>query len=74
MPFHHDNTVVYNWGDDWDEDMPTNAAEFMQWLQSKIDLVPAEVRHAAKIEIDAEASYEDSALLRLIVYYPKNVD
>jgi hypothetical protein len=63
------DVVVYEWSAD--DDMPDNADEFLAWILAKIDLVPPQFRHAAKIDFDAEDDY-GLAMLRMRVYYPKS--
>lgn len=58
---------------DWDDDegrIPTDANEFIAWLQSKIALVPP--GRKAKIKIDSESGYDGCHTLKLEVYYDKS--
>ena len=72
MPFYRDNVIVWKYDPcDDDDEKPRGAAEFMAWLQSKIDKVPADFRHAAEIDVKAEDEY-GVPLLTLMVYFPKS--
>ena len=61
--------VVFKSTSFWD--LPTKASEFMAFWQSKLDEIPNAYRDTAEIEVEAEPSYEDSAVLSVRVTYSR---
>lgn len=49
-------------------DIPEDAAGFMAFFAEKLETIPDEYRHSAKIEVRAETCY-DSAILAVEIYY-----
>jgi len=51
--------------------MSENLMEAVEWLKSKLESVPEEFRHSAKIEIGSVGSWEDSHYATIEITYER---
>ncbi len=59
------NAEEYGSQKDWPS---SNAVEFVKWFQAKLDLIPAEYRNMAFIDLASHTSY-DSSEIEIDIYY-----
>lgn len=56
----------------YDGEWPSeNAADFISFFNGKIEEIPAEHRHTAKIEIDSVSGYEGSSYAHIEISYTR---
>ena len=67
MPKQNKRISVYH--NDVNYALPKDPKEFLEFWQSKLDLVPAKYKHTTKISVEAEGTYEGGAKLLVSVFY-----
>ena len=61
------------WENQWNnyDERPNALVAYAEWLAVKLSEIPEEYRATASVEIEAEASYEDSAELKYRITYKR---
>lgn len=65
--------IITLWEQNWNNwnERPTALVQYAAWLSAKLSAIPEEYRKSASVEINAEPSYEGSAVLEYKITYER---